>query len=97
MIRMDDGPEYDTQRAMAAFVRARCDEDEQQARDHWTDETPGTWLHWVLSVVTAHRAVVDLADVWRGDANDYGVADRAVQIVAAAYADHPDYAEAWRP
>ncbi len=50
---------------LADFLRARFDEDDQQAADEWPHDALaapryGTWHHWVLAGSVSKRRIVDL-------------------------------------
>lgn len=94
------------------FLRARLDEDERAAnawlplgnptaaqRDHIARHDPAR----VLADVAAKREILRLAEIYADEQfpnHDGGYADGmadAVALLAASYADHPDYREEWRP
>jgi hypothetical protein len=80
---------------LTEFLTARLDEDEADARDDDGSPTPiGMWdPDRVLAEVAAKRAIVDKAT----DYDERWALDEVLRHIAAPYADHPDYDEAWRP
>ena len=87
-----------------AFLRHRIDRDEWDARRYGADEA-GHSVARAVREATVKRVVVSdfVARVDRIlDSQDLVCLDdvpgyRAIQYLAAVYADHPDYQEAWRP
>lgn len=89
------------------FLLARIAEDEREANvclDQYRRGEGGSKRRWtrVLAECAAKRAIVeafDPADLESEDRGAYfyaeGIGD-AVKILAAVYADHPDYLDEWR-
>jgi hypothetical protein len=93
---------------LTEFLTARLDEDEADARGDDGSPTPiGMWdPDRVLAEVAAKRAIVDMAgrsfvpsdaEVVPGMSPTQTMAWLNLTYLAALYADHPDYDEAWRP
>lgn len=92
---------------LVEFLRARIDEDEQNARDYGDDGTPGTWSHWALAVCESHRRIIDRIEQLAGHLDSAGLMlpdqisadllDGLVAELALPYAEHPDWREEWRP
>ena len=84
---------------LTEFLTARLDEDEELARvssvfvdGEFRDDVRA------LREVEAKRAIVRGCDPYGGgwDLRE-GVRDGLLRALASVYADHPDYAEDWRP
>ena len=85
-----------------SFLRHRIDEDEWDARRYGADEAgvaravrEATAKRVLLSDFVARvDRILDSQDrVCLNDVPGY----RAIQYLAAVYADHPDYQEEWKP
>lgn len=93
------------------FLLARIAEDEEMAVDQFEsmEAAPG-WIQWMRAECEAKREAIDAAwgdhvrieGEWgRGQSREQmSVKDdnpSVVKILAAIYANHPDYREEWRP
>lgn len=96
---------------LVEFLRARIDEDRAAALAHGSsgpsrhlrDVTPEPYGEpgRVLAECEAKRAIVD--GYWPATLNDLDASDEntpvplwTIKVLAAVYADHPDYREEWR-
>ena len=96
----DTQPSGTTPGGIVGFLLARIAAEEAalersvaDARNDGSDPEGWSWVRRERAQCRAKRAIVeDVAGRWFD--SDY---DRAVQHLAEAYADHPDYDESWRP
>lgn len=86
---------------LVAFLRARLDEAEREARDMIEGAPPGYGKasgvinnpYWVLAEVDAKRRTLEWALTL-----DYGLDEAMLlRLLALPYADHPDYQPEWAP
>ena len=95
---------------LTEFLMARIAEDEESAREpRWLALEYGVdsvgrnaFSARVLAECEAKRRIVEnfeaAASVGSNDAECMAAAyQRACELIAAVYADHPDYDESWRP
>ena len=98
--------------SLAAFLLARIQEDEAQAAEHATGWWPNLWRAQAECEAKrriVERAEAAAVCTQHGRVRDSGcgecIAAEAVEVadgyvladLAAAYADHPDYSEEWKP
>ena len=87
------------------FLEARIDEDEEQASSGWERLGDSRWERdnygrtlltpsAVLAECKAKRVIIEAFDPEAPDLDPY-VGRDVIAILAAIYADHPDYQEEW--
>lgn len=84
---------------LAAFLRARLDEDEQQATYRLKEPTQYAAFEAdparVLRDVEAKRVILDRYERWDEGYGFQSALEIAVSVLAAVYSDHPDYRPEW--
>lgn len=98
-----EGPNPLIKPTLTEFLLARITEDEE-GLCHCCDDGLGTQIGFARAELDAKRRIVeDCADAWGSQLHAEwgqvmrGGLDRACRLMAAPYADHPDYREEWKP
>jgi hypothetical protein len=92
---------------LIAFLRARYDSEEQGCRDNLRVEEPGPWEQLLVEIDSKRRIVKEYADNFEAADSEScpnewnGGIDKlrwfVMPLLAAPYADHPDFKEHWLP